>query len=231
MLDKTSKIITQEIPQALDDVQDTMPNLIQTAGTVDQSLAFLSAFKFSIPVPFSEPLEIGLGVDYDPEVPFEESIENLSGNLEDIPDQLRSIEADLVTVDLNLAVMSEDLAGISTGLDQMRIQIADINPVLENVITSMNAIQGVLEDSRGRIPDWLDLAQKIYTGTFIFLILTQIPSAYLGLLMLKGDFHVPKEEPILSTAEPPEPCEHASENPDPQHEDSKDASNKEKDNT
>jgi len=198
IIDTTSKLITHDIPQGLDDVQDTMPSIVEAAATVDQSLAFLSKFKFSVPIPFGTPLEVDLGVDYDPEVPFEDAIINLSGTLEGIPDQLRSIEDDLVTVDLNLAVMGDDLIDIAGDIEQMDDQIADINPELERVIAGLLELTSSLASAQSSIPAGIEMAWRGFAAFMVFIIIAQIPSTFTGYLLIRTGFPRSKYNPESS---------------------------------
>ena len=134
MVDKTAQVVTRDLPQALDDMQTSMPSVIEAAAMIDQTLYILSRFKFSIPNPFGTDFEVSLGVDYTPSIPLEDAIEKLSGNLEGIPDRMRTIEGDLISTDINLGIMSENLIDTAYDLDLMREQVEDISPEFFNLL-------------------------------------------------------------------------------------------------
>jgi hypothetical protein len=188
MIDKVSQIVAQDVPQALDEVQTSMPSVIEAAAMVDQTLTLLSKFQFNIPNPFGSDWVISLGVDYDPPVPLEEALTSLSGHLEGIPENMRAIEGDLVTADINMAVMSEDLIDVAYDLDLMRGQLADINPGIEGMIASLAEVQTSMKETQGRIAGAADRTRKLFTGVMVLLILSQIPSAYIGYLMTTEQF-------------------------------------------
>jgi len=185
IIDETSQIITQDVPLALDEVQSSMPGVLEAAAMIDQTLALLSSFQFSIPNPFGADLELNLGIDYDPLVTLEDALANLSGHIEGIPDGMRGLEGDLVTADINMSVMSENLIDVAFGLDSIREQLADINPEIEKIVNNLQGIQDSVVTTQSRLPV---IAQNSRTGIIIImglLILTQIPSAYSGYLMTK----------------------------------------------
>lgn len=194
MIQKTSKIVVQDVPQALDDVQSSMPGVIEAAAAIDQTLRILSNFKISIPIPFGSDYEISLGVDYDPEVPLDDALIDLSGNLEEIPDSMRAIEGDLITADTNLEFMSQNLLDVAQDIDLMREQIADINPEIKNLISSFEVIQASLNRTQERIPVIMTTTQKVFTGIIVLFIAGQIPSLYIGLLLIRGGYPLDGEE-------------------------------------
>ena len=194
MIQKTSKIVVQDVPQALDDVQSSMPGVIEAAAAIDQTLRILSNFKISIPIPFGSDYEISLGVDYDPEVPLDDALIDLSGNLEEIPDSMRAIESDLITADTNLEFMSQNLLDVAQDIDLMREQIADINPEIKNLISSFEVIQASLNRTQERIPVIMTTTQKVFTGIIVLFIAGQIPSLYIGLLLIRGGYPLDGEE-------------------------------------
>lgn len=187
MIDKSSEIITQEVPQTLDDVQDAMPSVVEAAAMVDQSLRFLSLFQFTIPNPFGDDWEISLGIDYDPPIPFEDAIVQMSSNLEGLPDQMRAIETDMESMNTNMALMSGDLLGIAGDLDQMSTQIADINPELDKIIISLGKAENSFKGLMNRASNTIDLLQKVFIGFMVLLILSQIPSIYFGYLFTRRE--------------------------------------------
>ncbi len=188
IFEKSAQVITDEVPTALDEVQASMPSVIAAAASIDDTLRLLSKFKFSVPIPFGSNYEIGLGVNYDPEVPLELALENLSGNLEGIPASMRAMEADLKTTDENLIVMGDDLLNMAYDLDLIRVQMADINPQVETIITNLAEVQISIWEMQDRIPKVAAQTQRIFIGVMFLLIISQIPSIYIGYLLAKGEY-------------------------------------------
>jgi hypothetical protein len=195
LIDVTSRVVAQDLPQALEDVQQSMPAVIEAAATIDQTLTLLSKFKFALPNPFGADWEFSLGVDYEPPVPLEESLITLGANLEGLPDTMRSVEGDLVTADINLAVMGDDLIDIAYDMDLMRAQIADINPELEALIANLGEVQSSLAATQAGLPRTLGTTRTVFVGIMVLLILTQVPAAYFGVLRTRDQAQeIPLEE-------------------------------------
>jgi hypothetical protein len=188
IFDKSAQVITDEVPLALDEVQASMPSVIEAAASIDDTLRLLSKFKFSVPIPFGNSYDIGLGINYDPEVPLELALENLSGNLAGIPESMRAMEKDLATADENLVVMGDDLLNMAYDLDLIRVQMADINPQVETIITNLAEVQISIWEIQNRIPGVATKTQQIFIALMMLLIISQIPSIYIGYLVVKGEY-------------------------------------------
>lgn len=193
MIDKTSQVVTEDLPKALDDMQTSMPSVIEAAAMIDQTLYILSQFRFTIPVPFGNDIEIGLGIDYTPSIPLEDALVQLNSNLEGIPDRMRSIESDLVTTDINLGIMSEDMSDMADDLDSMRVQVADITPEFEKMIINLETLQNSIEKSKKNLPNTINSVRSIIIFLLVLIILSQIPSAYVGYMLVKEGVSQNKE--------------------------------------
>lgn len=71
---KLADISGEDVPRIVEALQEAMPALIQVADVIDGTLGALSI----------------VGVPYDPEVPFDESLTRVAGSIEDLPDQMRA---------------------------------------------------------------------------------------------------------------------------------------------
>ena len=157
----TTKVVTIQVPDALEGVQDSMPTLIETAKSVDETLVWLSGFKFTIPNPFGTDWSYDLGVDYHPEVPLDQALEEMSGNLEGLPDDLRDMEEDLDAADANLIILSDDLADLAGDIEIANQQIAEITPQMESIANNIEAIQQSLQATQEAIPKSFETARNI----------------------------------------------------------------------
>jgi len=180
MLTETSQVVTQDVPAALDDVQRSMPSIIDAASSIDSALLLLSKFRFEIPNLFGDPWVISLGIDYDPEVPLETAFQNLNASLSGIPESMRGMEDDLDTANTNLVLMGDNLFDVAHDLDMIREQLADINPQLDMIIGNLEGIQISIAETQIHTPKVIETTQKWFIGVMIVLILSQIPSIYMG---------------------------------------------------
>ena len=186
ILDDTSKVLVQEIPDALDEVQGAMPGVIEAAAVIDDAMTILSRFHYEIPKPFSEDSwVISLGVNYNPVVPLDQALQNLSDKLEGIPEELRGIEDDLNNAKVNLAIISGDLLNVASDLESIQGQVDDINPQIETISGNLTEAQTAMERTQTRFPRTIAVIEKWFIGIMILGMVSQIPSIYFGILMVR----------------------------------------------
>ena len=188
VIEKSSIIVVQDVPNALDDVQSSLPSVIQAATAIDQSLRLLSKFKVTIPVLFGQDFEIGLGINYEPSVPLDEALSKLSLNLEGIPESMRAIESDLITAETNLEIVSDNLLDMASDVDYIREQLEDINPEIYKINNDLDIIQESIQNSRQHIPDWISGLRLILIAFFGFVSVSQIPSIFFGVVAAIGGY-------------------------------------------
>ncbi len=184
MLDQISTVLTGTAPDSIEAVQGTIPNLVVVAGAIDNTLTTLSNFSFDLNLgPFGSQ-SLNLGVEYDPEQPFDESIEALGASLEGLPEQLRGLETHLTTSSNNVAAMSGNVAQLSDDINTINESVAQVIPLLDQYIaivqdlgTNLASVQASLEAQ----------GQNIKIGIIVLSIwfaLYQIVPLYVGWTMV-----------------------------------------------
>lgn len=182
MIEKTSQIVVKDVPKVLDDVQVSMPSVIQAAAAVDQTLQLLSRFQLTIPIPFGTDIQLGLGIDYDPIVPLDQALADLSETLEPIPVSMRAIEGDLNTADTNISSISNNLLDMASDIRVIRKQVADFNPELQRLVQLLTTINASLEETQQQIPERIRIVEYVWIGLLVLVIVGQVPVATLAVL-------------------------------------------------
>ena len=187
-LDQIDTIATEQVPDSLQTFNDVIPNIATVAGTVDNTLTILSGFGFERNLDYGlvklGTISFDLGIDYNPTVRFDESIRQLGASIEDLPDQLR-------TLDSHLAVTAENLEAISVDITTLGVNISDINEtigttpaLLDEYITTLTQIQDSISQTRLQITQQEANAKLVVTVLAVWFGLTQIAFLYLGTELL-----------------------------------------------
>ena len=178
-------LLTQEVPNSLDAVQQTLPNLISVAGTIDNTLLALSSFGFEQSF-FGIPLAFDLGIEYDPEGRFDESVAELGESIETIPGQLRSLEEDLTITTANLDDLSTNLSTLADDLGNINKSVAEFDAVLGGYIVIIDDFKAELARLDTALPAQLELLKTGLLIVAIYAGLTQLAPLYLGFELLFG---------------------------------------------
>lgn len=186
LLDQISNVSSQQIPEGLETVQKTLPNIAEVAGSVDDTLNALSGFGFDQELPFIGSINFDLGIDYDPNQRFDASIIELGNGLEGLPEDLRALETEFDTTKENLSAVSGNIETISDDLLEINAEVEEIPELLNTYISSINDVQSSLSQTKAQITDQVDLAKQAVFYLAIWFSLLQLAPLVYGFQLLFG---------------------------------------------
>lgn len=144
LIDSTSDVIGGDLADGLDDAVGTLPALVDTGRIIDRTMRTLSL----------------VGVDYDPEVPLDESLAGLEQSLRPIPEQLRDQVAALEEVGTDIDVVVLDAGSLAATLLEARIEMTEAQDILATTGGNVSRAAESLASIEGDL-DTYDLLSKI----------------------------------------------------------------------
>lgn len=174
-----STLLGKDLPETIKATQDSLDSAQTSAKNIDNVLTSLSRIPF-----------LGTLV-YNPEVPLNETLGDISDSLDAIPRSLRDAKSGLDIADKNLATITSDLGNIAQSTDQIDLSIADALLVIDEYQTLVADMQKRAKDSRQKLPDQLRLATLAAALMLIWLAITQI-----GLLAQGVEFLARGRKPL-----------------------------------
>ena len=196
LLEQVSDIATNDVPNSIEAVQASIPNMAEVAGAIDSTLTTLNRFNLDrtidIPNPFStQPLysfdlNFDLGIDYDPTVPFDETVLELGASTEGLPEQLRGLAEHIDTSSQNLTTISENITTIGEDLGIVNERIAELDPLLDEYIRIVTELNDQTRLIKAGMSTQLESIHRTINIVMIWFILTQIAPLYLGYELLTG---------------------------------------------
>lgn len=190
LLTNVGVLVTEDLPKNLEAVQSALPNVVQVAGVIDQTLTTLSNIGIdrTIDLPFGQsiPIQWDLGIDYDPEVPFDQTLRAFDDTLAGLPESLRALEEDLTVTTDNLGILSDNLQTISADLDVINTGVADLVPLLDQYTAIIADLEASISSAQERIPAQLDTVRLGVVLGLVLLALSQLAGLYLGWELLSG---------------------------------------------
>ncbi len=188
MLDELALLVGQDIPNTISDVQDTIPNIAQTAKVVDDTLRLLSKLKVEQTIPLiNYQISFGLGVEYDPEIPFDQAVEEVGRGLAPIAVTSGDLEVELQTTRTNMAQLSQDLAELASGLERLNGEVGQFRPLLDEYSTLVNDMQDGIARTRGQLDEQSSLAKQVIVLAAVWLSLSQLLPLFIGIELLMGN--------------------------------------------
>jgi hypothetical protein len=154
VLDETAVIAGGGIADSLDAAVDTLPGLISTSGVIDSTMRALRL----------------VGVDYDPQMPLDESLERLEASLAPVPGQIRDQVALLEDVQADLDQIVEDGRGLAAVLLEARLDMVAAERLLRSARANAEAAAESVAAIEGEIDTYDTLARLVVVAAALALM-------------------------------------------------------------
>ncbi|MFZ2095521.1 MAG: hypothetical protein WAV05_02675 [Anaerolineales bacterium] len=125
-----------------------------------------------------------IGIDYNPEVPLNIALGDVSSSLDPLPEVLQNFQSNLNATYLNLQVftvqistLDQNITSITNNMEQAQVTIADYRTQLTSLISWVDAVKNSL-------PTWMSTITWVVTIIIIWLLLIQISIFLQGLSAL-----------------------------------------------
>lgn len=162
-------VVTEEVPASVESVRAALPGLIDTAGVVDTAMRGLSF----------------LGVDYRAEVPLDESLAEIDGQLADIPLLLRAQQASLDGIAADLGELSSATLEVGDDLGTIRARVADASTVLDGYARLAEESDELLMRVDATVTGRALLLRGLLAAVALGVAVTQTAPIALGLMVLR----------------------------------------------
>jgi len=189
LLDQVSFLVADQAPTNIEAVQAAVPNIAAVAGVVDDALTKLSSFKIdqTIPIPLN-PIDINfdLGIDYEPAVPFDETMLELGTSLDGLPVALRALDSQLAVSAANLETLSGNLDAAAGDIGAVNAEVAKFIPLLDQYLALLDQVIGTIDQLSAQIAANLATVKMVATILPIALAVTQLAPLVVGWDLLTG---------------------------------------------
>lgn len=182
LLDQVGEVVTQDAAASVEAMQVAIPNVAQVAGAIDSTLTALNDFRIDENI-LGFQLQYDLGVDYDPAVPFDETINGLGDSLDGLPERLRSVEDDIAVTSANLQLIGDSIVRMTADLDTINGRVAQVIPLLDQYIDIVTRLDDSIQRVRTQVTQQLGVVKNVLTFVLIWWGLPQ-----LALVMVGWDF-------------------------------------------
>ncbi len=139
LLNSLSGLVGNDMVNTVTKVQESLVSLQATAKVIDNTLALIS----SIPFVSNDP--------YDPEVPLDKSVNNISVGMADLPSNLKEFKTTLTTASDSLTDMPSTIHRLAAEIDKINASVTSARDVVtkyqstvDRMITQLTTIQKVL---------------------------------------------------------------------------------------
>jgi ABC-type transporter Mla subunit MlaD len=153
-LNSVTMLVKQDLPETIESARTALASAQETARVVDNFLSGLSRIQF-------------LNINYNPDVPLDSSISQISASLGGLPSQLTKLGGDLEAVNQNLPAVISTIRGLGTTLSDVDATLAEARAVIKEYAAQLTRTQTAVQPIGEGIPTYVTLF--IATLTFIML--------------------------------------------------------------
>jgi methyl-accepting chemotaxis protein len=166
-------------------LQEAMPALEQASRAIDTTLSALADFEWNATIPIvNYQLGFGLGIEYDPPVPLDESVAQVSEALSELPTRLDGIEDDLVRTNSSLGETASSIQQVGEELKTVSRDLHATSEVLNEYDDLFARATDQVRQVRWDIRDQIFTGQAILSGLLLWLAFSQFAPLYLGCTLL-----------------------------------------------
>lgn len=165
LIEETADIAGSGVADSLEAALETLPGLISTGRVIDNTMSALSLF----------------GVDYDPEMPLDESLADLEEALRPLPDQIRDQIGLLEDIEDDLDGIAGDGRELSAVLLETRLDMANAERVLRSASRNAATAAENVETIATEIGDYEVLARLIAVAAAVALLVGSLAPLLVGL--------------------------------------------------
>ena len=151
MVESVVELLDTDMPQTIQATQRSLNTAQESAQVID---GFLNALSM-IP-----------GVNYNPQVPLSEALQQVSTSLNNLPGSLAEMAGSLEDTGDNLQIIQVDLALIADSVHQVEVSLAKSEDVIVDYQELVATVQEQLDRSQAKLPK---LIRNIAVGLSIFL--------------------------------------------------------------
>jgi len=165
MTDSFATLLGENLTATITDTQTAIISAQASAVVIDNVLTGLASIPF-------------IGIDYNPLVPLNKALGNISDTLSSIPPTLEEIQSDLNDTGSNLRQLESDLGQINRNMQNILDTLEKAQRIIDEYQQQVSQLKTRLDHSRTESPKWILTAAWVLTFVIAWLSISQ-----LGLLL------------------------------------------------
>jgi len=189
-MDELSTLLGTDLPETIKSTQDSLASAQTSAKNIDAILGGLSKFPF-----------LGSLV-YNPEIPLNETLGEISDSLDGIPTTLSTAQKSLDRASKNFESVSGELDNITASADEIGSSTDDAMVVIQDYQDLVGQLQSRVEGMQTSLPRTLNWVKLALVTLLIWLGLAQIGLIVQGCQLLAQARQKPAQADVHTAAFP-----------------------------
>lgn len=174
MMETMITLAGEDLPETVETTQTSLRSAQESARVIDNFLNSISR----VPI-------ISGWVDYNPERPLNEALNEVSISMGELPQSLATIEQSLSESSDNLQVIQADISLMVNDLSEIETSLTDGQLVVSEYQAVTADLQSRLDRMQAQIPIWMDTGAWVLTFVLLWSTAGQLGILALGFDMLE----------------------------------------------
>ncbi len=171
-LSSVTTLVKQDLPKTIEAARTALSSAQDTARVVDNFLSGLSRITF-------------LNINYNPKVPLDSSIGQISDSLGGLPAQLATLGDNMDAISTNLPAVSTTIHGLGTTLANVDSTLSQARAVINDYAAQLTRAQTAVQPIGEGVPMYVTLFISALTFIMAWIIVVQLITLAVGLQWFK----------------------------------------------
>lgn len=154
VIDETTAIVGVGVADSLDSAVATLPALVDTGRLIDRTMRALSL----------------VGVDYNPDIPLDESLAQLEGSLRPLPNQLRDQVTLLNEIQDDVEQIATEAESLATVLQDARSDLSEVEGILRSASANADDAATTVAEIQADVADYETLGRIVVVAVTVALL-------------------------------------------------------------
>lgn len=171
LLDTLASLSDEDLPRTLETAQTSLRSAQESARIIDRVLGALAILP---------------GIDYDPEVPLGDALQQVSTSLDAIFPSLESMHTSLETATDNMEIIQADIGLIAIDVANIQTNLEEGRGVVEQYQELVADLAQRVDQARDRVPFQVTVAAWVLTFALLWSFFTQLGLLVQGFTLVNG---------------------------------------------
>ena len=160
-MNSVTALVKQDLQKTIEAARTALASAQDTARVVDNFLSGVSRIQF-------------LNINYNPKVPLDSSIGQISDSLGGLPAQLSTLGDNLDAISTNLPAVSTTIHGLGTTLTNVDSTLTNARAVINDYAAQLTRAQTAVQPISDGVPTYVTLFISALTFIMLWIIIVQI---------------------------------------------------------
>jgi ABC-type transporter Mla subunit MlaD len=167
-------LIGEDLVNTITNTQSALDSAQASAAVIDDVLITLSKLPL-------------IGFIYQPKLPLNTALGNVSASLDPVQQSLKQFQADLQTTQTDMQLVGDQITGLNTQILTINHNLAQAETTIASYRSQVSTLISSIDTAQSSLPRWVTIAASVLTLLAVWLVLIQAGTLLQGVTMITSD--------------------------------------------